>query len=407
MNLQFRNLVKVSVKGILKNRMRSFLTSLGIIIGVAAVIVMVGVGQGASQRIQNSIASMGTNLLIVFPGSSQAGGVNRGAGSWNRFTMEDADRIREQCRLISAVSPLVRSGDQIIGGGNNWNASIYGVSTDYFAIRSWECEQGEVFTDRDVASSRKVAVLGKTTAEALFPGVNPVGERIRIRNTPFIVTGVLKRKGQTSMGPDQDDVVLAPATTVLYRLKGGRYVDMLNVSAASTEQMAEAQEELRAVLRAAHRLRPGDDDDFTIRSQAEITEMATSTTKTMTLLLGAIAAVSLLVGGIGIMNIMLVSVTERTREIGIRMSVGARSRDVMMQFLTEAVVLSLTGGLLGILLAFAVSLVMNRFTSMQTVLRPDIVLLAFTFAGAVGIFFGLHPARKAASLNPIEALRYE
>ena len=407
MNLQFRNLVKVSIKGILKNRMRSFLTSLGIIIGVAAVIVMVGVGQGASQRIQNSIASMGTNLLIVFPGSSQAGGVNRGAGSWNRFTLEDADRIREQCRLVSAVSPLVRSGDQIIGGGNNWNASIYGVSADYFAIRSWECEQGEVFTDRDVSSRRKIAVLGKTTAEALFPGVNPVGERIRIRNTPFVVTGVLKRKGQTSMGPDQDDVVIAPATTVLYRLKGGRHVDMLNVSAASTEQMAEAQEELRAVLRAAHRLRPGDDDDFTIRSQAEITEMATSTTKTMTLLLGAIAAVSLLVGGIGIMNIMLVSVTERTREIGIRMSVGARSRDVMMQFLTEAVVLSLTGGLLGILLAFLVSLVMNRFTSMQTVLRPDIILLAFTFAGAVGIFFGLHPARKAASLNPIEALRYE
>ncbi len=407
MNLQFRNLVKVSMKGILKNRMRSFLTSLGIIIGVAAVIVMVGVGQGASQRIQNSIASMGTNLLIVFPGASQAGGVNRGAGSWNRFTMDDADRIREQCKLISAVSPIVRSGDQIIGGGNNWNTSIYGVTPDYFTIRTWTCEKGELFTDRDVASSRKVAVLGKTTAETLFPGQNPVGERIRIRNTPFIVTGVLKRKGQTAMGPDQDDVVLAPATTVLYRLKGGRYVDMLNASAASTEQMAEAQEELRAVLRAAHRLRAGDDDDFTIRSQAEITEMATSTTKTMTLLLGAIAAVSLLVGGIGIMNIMLVSVTERTREIGIRMSVGARGRDVMMQFLTEAVVLSLTGGLLGILLAFLVSLVLNRFTSMQTVIRPDIVLLAFSFAGAVGVFFGLHPARKAAGLNPIEALRYE
>jgi putative ABC transport system permease protein len=407
MNLQVRNLVKVSIRGILKNRMRSFLTSLGIIIGVAAVIVMVGVGQGASERIQNSIASMGTNLLIVFPGSSQAGGVNRGAGSWNRFTMDDADRIREQCKLIAAVSPIVRSGDQIIGGGNNWNTTIYGVTPDYFTIRTWVCEQGELFTDRDVTSSRKVAVLGKTTAETLFPGRNPVGERIRIRNTPFIVTGVLKKKGQTAMGPDQDDVVLAPVTTVLYRLRGGRTVDMLNASAASTEQMTEAQEELRSVLRAAHRLRAGDDDDFTIRSQAEITEMATSTTKTLTLLLGAIAAVSLLVGGIGIMNIMLVSVTERTREIGIRMSVGARSRDVRMQFLTEAVVLSLTGGLAGILLAFLVSLIMNRFTSMQTVIRPDIVLLAFSFAGAVGIFFGLHPAHKAAGLNPIEALRYE
>jgi putative ABC transport system permease protein len=407
MNLQIRNLIKVSLKGILKNRMRSFLTSLGIIIGVGAVIVMVGVGQGASQRIQNSIASMGTNLLIVFPGSSQAGGVNRGAGSWNRFTMDDVQKIREECKLIAAVSPVVRSGDQIIGGGNNWNTSIYGVSPDYFTIRAWECEQGELFTDKDVRSSRKVAVLGKTTAETLFPDQNPVGERIRIRNAPFLVVGVLRKKGQTAMGPDQDDVVIAPATTVLNRLKGGRYVDMINASAASTARMSEAEEELRSVIRAAHRLKAGDDDDFTIRSQEEITEMATSTAKTLTLLLGAIAAVSLLVGGIGIMNIMLVSVTERTREIGIRMSVGARSRDVMMQFLTEAVVLSLTGGLVGILFAFLVSLIMNKFTSMRTVIRPDIVVLAFTFAGAVGIFFGLHPARKAAALNPIEALRYE
>jgi putative ABC transport system permease protein len=397
----------VAFKSILKNRMRSLLTSLGIIIGVGAVIVMVGVGEGASQRIQNQIASLGTDLLIVFPGFSQSGGVNRGAGSFNRFTMDDVQKIRTGTKYVKAVSPVVRSGGQIIGGGNNWSTQIQGVSPEYFQIRSWEPESGELFTDSDVRSSRKVAVLGKTTADALFPDQNPVGEKIRIRNTPFEVIGVLEKKGQAAMGSDQDDIVLAPATTVLNRLKGGRYIDMINVSAVSADRMDEAQEEVRTVIRESHRLKPGEDDDFTIRSQAEITEMATQTTKTLTLLLGAIAAVSLLVGGIGIMNIMLVSVTERTREIGIRMSVGARSRDVLMQFLSEAVVLSLTGGLIGILFAFAVSFFLNRFSPMKTVIRPDIILLAFTFSGAVGVFFGFHPARKAAGLNPIDALRYE
>jgi putative ABC transport system permease protein len=407
MILHLKNLIKVAFKSILKNRMRSLLTSLGIIIGVSAVIVMVGVGEGASNRIQNQIASMGTDLLIVFPGASQSGGVSRGAGSFNRFTMDDIQKLRAGTKYAKAISPVVRSGGQIIGGGNNWNTQINGVTPEYFQIRNWEPESGELFTDRDVRSSKKVAVLGKTTAEALFPDQNPVGEKIRIRNTPFEVIGVLPKKGQTAMGPDQDDVVLAPATTVLNRLKGGRYIDMINVSAVSTDRMGDAQEEIRTVLRDAHHIKPGEDDDFTIRSQVEITEMATQTTKTLTLLLGAIAAVSLLVGGIGIMNIMLVSVTERTREIGIRMSVGARSKDVLMQFLSEALVLSLTGGLLGILFAFIISLFLNRFTSMKTVIKPDIILLAFTFAGAVGVFFGFHPARKAAGMNPIDALRYE
>jgi putative ABC transport system permease protein len=407
MKLYFQNLIKAALRGILKNRMRSLLTSLGIIIGVGAVIVMVGIGEGASARIQSSIASLGTDLLIVFPGASQFGGVNRGAGSSNRFTMEDVQTIRTGSSLIKAVTPVVRSAGQIIGGGKNWNTSVMGVSPEYFQIRDWAVESGDLFSDRDLRTSKKVAVLGKTVADALFPDQNPVGEKIRIRNTPFVVAGVLKTKGQSSMGQDNDDIILAPATTVLNRLKGGRYIDMINASAVSSDKMTEAQEELRTLMRDAHHLKPGEDDDFTIRSQAEITEMATQTTKTLTLLLGGIAAVSLLVGGIGIMNIMLVSVTERTREIGIRMSVGARSKDVLMQFLSEAVVLSLIGGILGILFAIVVSFFFNQFTPMKTVIKPEIVLLAFSFSGAVGVFFGFHPARRAAKMNPIEALRYE
>jgi putative ABC transport system permease protein len=321
--------------------------------------------------------------------------------------MDDVQTIRTGSKLIKAVTPVVRSGGQIIGGGKNWNTSVMGVSPEYFQIRDWAVESGDLFSDRDLRTSKKIAVLGKTVADALFPNENPVGEKIRIRNTPFVVAGVLTKKGQSANGADQDDIILAPATTVLNRLKGGRYIDMINVSAVSSDKMTEAQEELRTLMREAHHLKAGDDDDFTIRSQAEITEMATQTTKTLTLLLGGIAAVSLLVGGIGIMNIMLVSVTERTREIGIRMSVGARGRDVLMQFLSEAVVLSLIGGILGILFAFVVSLFFNQFTPMKTVIKPEIVLLAFSFSGAVGVFFGFHPARRAAGLNPIDALRYE
>jgi putative ABC transport system permease protein len=407
MNLYIHNLAKAALKSILKNRMRSLLTSLGIIIGVGAVIVMVGIGEGASARIQSSIASLGTDLLIVFPGASQFGGVSRGAGSSNRFTMEDVQTIRNGSKMIKAVTPVVRSGGQIIGGGKNWNTSVMGVSPEYFQIRDWAVESGDLFSDRDLRASKKVAVLGKTVADALFPNENPVGENIRIRNTPFVVAGVLTKKGQSANGADQDDIILAPATTVLNRLKGGRYIDMINASAVSSDKMTEAQAELRTLMREAHHLKPGDDDDFTIRSQAEITEMATQTTKTLTMLLGGIAAVSLLVGGIGIMNIMLVSVTERTREIGIRMSVGARSKDVLMQFLSEAVVLSLIGGILGIVFAVVVSFFFNQFTPMKTIIKPEIVLLAFSFSGAVGVFFGFHPARRAAGLNPIEALRYE
>ncbi len=397
----------VELKSILKNRMRSLLTSLGIIIGVSAVIVMVAIGEGSQAQIEQQINSLGTNLIVVFPGASRAGGVSRGAGSFNRFTLDDVEKIQQEARLISAVSPVVRAGGQVIGGGNNWNTQIYGVSPEYLRIRNWELEYGEMFIDRDIRSRKKVAILGQTAAKELFPGQIPIGEKIRISNTPFTVIGILSEKGQSAFGTDQDDVIIAPATTVLYRLKGGRYINYINASAASIERIDEANEEMRVLLREAHRIEPGEEDDFTIRNQAEITEAASETSRVMTLLLGSIAAVSLLVGGIGIMNIMLVSVTERTREIGIRLSVGARSSDVLMQFLSEAVVLSLSGGIIGILFAFGISFSLNKLTELNTLINPGIVILSFAFSGAVGVFFGLYPARKAAGLNPIDALRYE
>ncbi len=404
---QLRNILKVSINSIMKNRTRSLLTSLGIIIGVCAVIVMVAIGEGSSAQIEKQIADLGANLIVVFPGHSRSGGVSRGAGSYNRFTMDDVEKLKQEATLIQWISPMVRSGGQIIGGGNNWSTEISGVSPEYLSIRDWSVASGEFFTDRDVIANRKVAVLGMTVAEELFPDQDPVGENVRIRNTPFKVIGVLAEKGQSGMGKDQDDIILAPSTTVLYRLKGGRYIDMIYASGISTELLDDAQEEMRVLLREAQRLNPGEDDTFNIRNQAEITEAVSEMSRTMTMLLGAIAGVSLIVGGIGIMNIMLVSVTERTREIGIRLSVGARSSDVLIQFLTEAIVLSLIGGIIGILLAILTCTVINSFTELYTLINPGIVILSFCFAGGVGVFFGYYPARKASALNPIDALRYE
>ncbi len=398
---------KIAFKSLLKNKMRSLLTSLGIIIGVGAVIVMVAIGEGSQADIEAQINALGANMLIISPGASRRGGVSHGAGSENQFTLYDATKLSKQSTLCSAVSPLVQSGAQVIGGGSNWSTGVLGVGVRYLDIRAWELKDGEFFSERDMRARGKVAVLGKTVAEELFPDQDPIGERIRIRNTPFRVIGVLTEKGQGAHGRDEDDVILAPVTTVLYRLKGGQYIDMMMASAISTEQIVEAEEELTEILRQAHKLKLGEDNDFRIRTQSEIIERASETSRIMTVLLGSIAAVSLIVGGIGIMNIMLVSVTERTREIGIRLAIGARGSDILTQFLMEAIVLSLTGGIIGILVALGVSHALESIWGITTAVNPAVVFLAFGFAGIVGVFFGFYPARKASGLNPIDALRHE
>ena len=405
--MHLKNLLKVAIKSILKSRMRSLLTALGIIIGVAAVVVMVAIGDGAQIQVERQISALGSNLIVIFPGSSTSGGVRLGAGSINRFTMEDVEKIREEATDIKAVTPIVRTGGQVIGGVGNWSTQVQGVATNYLEIRDWPLASGDFFTDKDMISRAKVAVLGQTVVNQLFPNEDPIGQQIRIRNVPFKVIGVLTAKGQSAMGSDQDDIIIAPATTVLDRLVGGIYISFIMASANSTSEIDAAQEQLTQIMREAHHLYPGQDDDFTIRNQAEITEAATQTSKILTILLASVAGVSLIVGGIGIMNIMLVSVTERTREIGIRLSVGARTSDVLIQFLTEAIVLSLAGGLIGVLLSVGVVFILNNYSGMMAVIRPEIIFIAVSFSGIIGIFFGFYPARKAANLNPIDALRYE
>ncbi len=401
------NMLKTAGKSILKNRTRSLLTSLGIIIGISSVIVLVAIGEGSRVQIEGEINSLGTNLLMVRPGGRRSGGVSLGAGSMNSLTFDDVEKIKSKSSLIKLASPVVTSNEQIVGGSGNWNTRIYGVSPEYFEIRDWEIEQGSFFTDKDLKGKKKVALLGKTVADELFPDQDPTGQKIRIRNIPFKVVGTLKGKGQSGMGQDQDDMILAPATTVLYRLKGGRNIDMINLSSITMDDTYKAEEEVASILRDSHRLSAGQEDDFDIRNQAEILDTMNEVTGVITTLLGSIAGVSLLVGGIGIMNIMLVSVTERTREIGIRLSVGARKSDIMIQFLVEAIVLSLVGGLIGVLLALAITGILNAYSSINAVIQMKIILISFLFSGAVGVFFGYYPARKASSLNPIDALRYE
>jgi putative ABC transport system permease protein len=408
--MKWKNLIKVAFKSIIKNKMRTLLTMLGIIIGVGAVIVMVAIGKGAEKRIQDQIASMGTNLITIFPGSMQSRGVRFGPDSGVQLTLDDVDRIKKNATLAVAVSPMVRTGAQIIGGSGNWNTSIWGVSEQYLEIRDWPLSSGEFFSNADIRAQNKVCIIGQTIVKNLFENEDPVGQQLRVRTVPFKIIGVLKEKGQGAFGQDQDDLLIAPYSTVLYRLSGVGahvHVNQILVRATSLEQMDQAQAELTEIMRESHRIHEGEDDDFTVRNQTDIANTAQETTQVLTILLASIASISLLVGGIGIMNIMLVSVTERTHEIGIRMAVGARSRDILVQFLIEAIVLSLSGGLIGVLIGFAATYIVHLATGWNTVIAPMNVLLSFGFAGAVGVFFGYYPARKAAVLNPIEALRYE
>ncbi len=405
--MKWQSLLRVAFKSIAKNKMRSLLTMLGIIIGVAAVITMVAIGAGAQQQIQQQINSLGTNLIIVFPGASRQGGVSMGGGTGTRLSIEDVEKLKREAQLLTGVSPIVRAGVQAVGGIGNWNTSAQGVAVDYLEIRQWPLVSGEFFTSADVRGQAKVCVIGQTIVTNLFPDQDPVGQQLRLRNVPFRIIGVLAEKGQSAAGLDQDDAILVPYTTALYRLSGWRFIQQILCSAVAEDQLTAAQEEIRTLLREAHKLQEGDDDDFTIRNQTDLASAAQETTRIMTLLLASIASVSLLVGGIGIMNIMLVSVTERTREIGIRMAIGARGSDILVQFLVEAVALSLSGGVLGIGAGFLGRYLVVAFSDWSPVISIPTVFLAFGFSGAVGIFFGFYPARKAASLNPIEALRYE
>ena len=401
------NIVRSAFRALRRNKMRSFLTMLGIIIGVGAVIAMLAIGQGAEYSVKQQISSLGTNVLIVFPGSQQTGGLRMGAGTVTTLTEEDAWAIQKECPAVAFVSPGARSGGQVIAGNLNWGTSIEGTGADYLEIRSWAVEYGEFYSEQDIKAAAKVCILGKTVADALFPESTPVGQNVRIRNVPFKVLGVLAKKGQNAMGMDQDDIILAPYTTVLRRLSHSPYLRQVLVSATSPSSIGAAQTQITELLRMRHKIAPYDPDDFTIRNQSDLAATATATTEILTILLASIASVSLLVGGIGIMNIMLVSVTERTREIGIRMSVGARGRDILTQFLIEALVLSLLGGIIGILLGVGGSVAISAFAKWPTIITVFSILLSFGFSIAIGIFFGFYPARKAALLNPIDALRYE
>lgn len=399
--------VRIALRALRRNKMRTALTMLGMIIGVAAVIAMVGIGQGAKAQVESQIASMGQNVIIIFSGSVTRSGIHTGWGSAGTLTIEDAEAIQREVPGVIGVSPEVRSGSQIAAGNQNWFTQVLGESPDYFQIRQWPVVEGAPFTDQDVRSANKVAVIGKTIADQLFPGEDPLGQVIRIKNVPFVVVGVLAPKGLSMMGQDQDDVIIIPYTSAMKRVQGVTTLRSMLVQVAKPTMLITAQQQITELLRQRHKIGPGKDDDFTVRTQLEIAEMATATARTMTTLLGAIASVSLIVGGIGIMNIMLVSVTERTREIGIRMAVGARSRDILLQFLIEAVTLSVIGGLIGIGLGIGASNLLAAKMNWPTLTSPTAVAVAFAFSAAVGIFFGFYPARKAALLDPIEALRYE
>ena len=402
------NLFKIALRALANNKLRAFLTMLGIIIGVASVIAMLAIGQGSKKSIQQQISEMGSNMIMIHPGAEMRGGVRQDPSAMQTLKLENYEKLSEECTYLSGISPNVSSSGQLVAGANNYPSSVSGVSMDYLTIRQLTVEQGEMFTENDIRTAAKVCVIGKTIVDNLFPdGSDPIGKVIRCNQIPFRVIGVLKSKGYNSMGMDQDDVVLAPYSTVMKRLLAQTYLSGIFASALTEDMTDEAVDEITTILRREHKLKETDDDDFTIRTQQELSSMLNTTTDLMTTLLACIAGISLVVGGIGIMNIMYVSVTERTREIGLRMSVGARGVDILSQFLIEAILISITGGLIGVIIGCGASFMIKPIAHWPVFIQPWSVLLSFLVCTVTGVFFGWYPAKKAADLDPIDALRYE
>ena len=402
------NLFKIALRALANNKLRAFLTMLGIIIGVASVIAMLAIGQGSKKSIQQQISEMGSNMIMIHPGAEMRGGVRQDPSAMQTLKLENYEKLSEECTYLSGISPNVSSSGQLVAGANNYPSSVSGVSMDYLTIRQLTVEQGEMFTENDIRTAAKVCVIGKTIVDNLFPdGSDPIGKVIRCNQIPFRVIGVLKSKGYNSMGMDQDDVVLAPYSTVMKRLLAQTYLSGIFASALTEDMTDEAVDEITTILRREHKLKETDDDDFTIRTQQELSSMLNTTTDLMTTLLACIAGISLVVGGIGIMNIMYVSVTERTREIGLRMSVGSRVVDILRQFLIEAILISITGGLIGVIIGCGASFMIKTIAHWPVFIQPWSVLLSFLVCTVTGVFFGWYPAKKAADLDPIDALRYE
>ena len=402
------NLIKIAIRALANNKLRGFLTMLGIIIGVASVITMLAIGQASKRSIQTQISEMGSNMIMIHPGADVRGGVRQDASAMETLKLQDYEDIVDETRFVSAVSPSVNSSGQAIYGANNAPTTVYGISPDYLEIRRYKVEDGDMFTEQDIQTAAKVCVVGKTVVDNLFPdGSNPVGKVIRFQKLPFRIVGVLESKGYNSMGMDQDDLILAPYTTIQKKVLAITHLQGITCSALKEEYTDQAIDEITEILRRNHKLKESDDDDFTIRSQQELSTMLTSTTDMMTVLLAAVAGISLLVGGIGIMNIMYVSVTERTREIGLRMSIGAKGIDILAQFLIESILISVTGGLIGVVFGVGAALVVNGVAHFPIYIQPWSVVLSFAVCTVTGVFFGWYPAKKAAQLDPIEAIRYE